>query len=76
MRITVKETPEISGITRLHGTSNPVTSTRPGCCPARRRTAPDPCNGADFDVQVAETGEYVSPGPNLQNLQLDHFYLT
>lgn len=42
MRIRVKENPEISGIIWLHGTSNPLTFTRPGCCPARRRTAPDP----------------------------------
>jgi hypothetical protein len=76
MRIRVKETPEISGIIWLHGTSNPLAFTRPGCCPARRRTAPDPRNGADLGIQAPEIGECVSPGPNLQILQSDHFSLT
>ncbi|GAA5197295.1 hypothetical protein GCM10023346_31610 [Arthrobacter gyeryongensis] len=76
MRIRVKETLEISGIIWLHGTPNLLTFTCPGCCPARRRAATNPCNGADFDLQAAETGECVSAGPNLQILQLDHFNFT
>ena len=30
----------------------------------------------NFNVQPPETGECVSPGPNLQILPLDPFYLT
>ena len=47
---------------------------KPGLMPDDRRTGSDPCNGADFGVQAVDAGECVSPGPNLQILQLDHFY--